>query len=266
MNKKEISIILPVLNEEENLKFLVPEISEILSKLVGENFEIIIIDDQSIDNTKTLVKDFISSSYNIVYKLRNGAKSLPQSIFEGIEISKYKNVLWMDADGSMDVDSVKILISTFLNKDIDVVVGSRFVKDGGYKGLEKNSSKSFLNIIKNLKDSEDSAFAVYLSIVFNKLLKTILSVKISDLTSGFIVGQKKYFDKEMFEKFSYGEYFVYVVMKLLKNNIQILEVGYFCKPRQFGKSKTSSSIFRLIRLSYPYLKIAYKSRKELNEG
>ena len=266
MNKKEISIILPVLNEEENLKFLIPDLSEILSKLVGENFEIIVIDDQSIDNTKTLVKDFVSSGYNIAYKLRNGVKSLPQSIFEGIEISKYKNVLWMDADGSMDVDSVKILISIFLNKDTDVVVGSRFVKGGGYKGLEKNSSKSFLNIIKNLKDSEDSALAVYLSIVFNKLLKTILSVKISDLTSGFIVGPKKYFDKEMFEKFTYGEYFVYVIMKLLKNDIQILEVGYFCKPRQFGKSKTSSSIFRLIRLSYPYLKIAYKSRKELNEG
>lgn len=265
MNKKEISIILPVLNEEENLKFLIPNLSEILGNLVGENFEIIVIDDQSIDNTKTLVKDFLSSSYNIVYKLRNGVKSLPLSIFEGIEISKYKNVLWMDADGFMDVDSVKILISTFLNKNIDVVVGSRFVKDGGYKGLEKNSSKSFLNIIKNLKDSEDSTLAVYLSIVFNKLLKSILSVKISDLTSGFIVGQKKFFDKEMFEKFTYGEYFVYVIMKLLKNNIQILEVGYFCKPRQFGKSKTSSSISRLIRLSYPYLKIAYKSRKELNE-
>jgi dolichol-phosphate mannosyltransferase len=265
VNKKEISIILPVLNEEENLKFLIPNLSEILGNLVGENFEIIVIDDQSIDNTKTLVKDFLSSSYNIVYKLRNGVKSLPLSIFEGIEISKYKNVLWMDADGSMDVDSVKILISTFLNKNIDVVVGSRFVKDGGYKGLEKNSSKSFLNIIKNLKDSEDSTLAVYLSIVFNKLLKSILSVKISDLTSGFIVGQKKFFDKEMFEKFTYGEYFVYVIMKLLKNNIQILEVGYFCKPRQFGKSKTSSSISRLIRLSYPYLKIAYKSRKELNE-
>jgi dolichol-phosphate mannosyltransferase len=265
VNKKEISIILPVLNEEENLKFIIPDLSEILIKLVGENFEIIVIDDQSIDNTKILVKDFISSGYNIAYKLRNGVKSLPLSIFEGIEISKYKNVLWMDADGSMDVDSVKILISTFFNKDIDVVVGSRFVKDGGYKGLEKNSNKSFLNIVKNLKDSEDSALAVYLSIVFNKLLKTILSAKISDLTSGFIVGQKKYFDKEMFEKFTYGEYFVFVVMKLLKNNIQILEVGYFCKPRQFGKSKTSSSISRLIRLSYPYLKIAYKSRKELNE-
>ena len=266
MNKKEISIILPVLNEEENLKFLIPNLSEILSKLVEENFEIIVIDDQSIDNTKKLVKDFVSSGYKIVYKLRNGVKSLPISIYEGIEISKYENVLWMDADGSMDVDSVKLLVSTFLKKDIDIVVGSRFVTDGGYKGLEKNSRKSFLNIVKNLKNSEDSALAVYLSIVFNKLLRTILSAKISDLTSGFIVGPKKYFSKEMFEKFTYGEYFVYVVMKLLKNNIQILEVGYYCKPRKFGKSKTSSSIFRLIRLSYPYLKIAYESRKELNEG
>ena len=64
MNKKEISIILPVLNEEENLKFIIPDLSEILSKLVGENFEIVVIDDQSIDNTKTLVKDFISSGYS----------------------------------------------------------------------------------------------------------------------------------------------------------------------------------------------------------
>ena len=62
----------------------------------------------------------------------------------------------------------KILISTFLNKDTDVVVGSRFVKDGGYKGLEKNSSKSFLNIIKNLKDSEDSALQyIYLLSLIN---------------------------------------------------------------------------------------------------
>ena len=66
MNKKEISIILPVLNEEENLKFLIPDLSEILSKLVGENFEIIVIDDQSIDNTKTLVKDFVSSGYTLL--------------------------------------------------------------------------------------------------------------------------------------------------------------------------------------------------------
>lgn len=265
MNKNEFSIILPVLNEEENLRIIIPELTQILSNLVGQNFEIIVVDDQSIDNTKTLLEDFISSGFNIKYKLRSGDKSLPLSIFNGIEIAKYNNVLWMDADGSMDAESVKILISTFLNKDIDVVVGSRFVKDGGYKGLEKNSDKSFLNIIQNLKDSEDSALAVYLSIIFNKLLMIILSTNISDLTSGFIVGRKKYFNKEMFEKFTYGEYFVYVIMKLLKNNIKILEVGYICKPRQFGKSKTSSSIFRLIQLSYPYLKIAYKSRKELNE-
>ena len=104
MNKKEISIILPVLNEEENLKFIIPDLSEILSKLVGENFEIVVIDDQSIDNTKTLVKDFISSGYNIAYKLRSGVKSLPLSIFEGIEISNIKMCYgWMQMDLWMSI-------------------------------------------------------------------------------------------------------------------------------------------------------------------
>ena len=70
----------------------------------------------------------------------------------------------------------------------------------------------------------------------------------------------------MFNNFVYGEYFISLVSQLYKENIKIEEVPFVNKPRKFGKSKTSSSLFRLIRLSYPYLKIAYKSRKELNDS
>ena len=266
MNKQEISIILPVLNEEENLKFLIPDIFRILSEIGISDHEIVVVDDNSTDNTCEIVNEFISSNLNVVYKLRSGVKSLPLSIFEGIEIAKYENVLWLDADGSMDAESIKTILNTFFKDNYDVVIGSRFIEGGGYKGLEKNTKSTLKNIINNLNNSEDSALAVYLSILFNNLLKFILSTNIRDLTSGFIVGKKRFFSSEMFNGFEYGEYFVFVVMKLLKNNLNVHEVGYYCKPRKFGKSKTSSSLFRLIRLSYPYLKIAYKSRKELNDS
>ena len=50
---------------------------------------------------------------------------------------------------------------------------------------------------------------------------------------------------------------------ILKNNIQISEVGYFCKTRNFGESKTSTNIFRLLGLSRPYIRMAFKARKHL---
>jgi len=260
---KEISIILPVLNEELNLKFLIPEISKIASEAVGEKYEIIVIDDNSTDNTVSLMNNFIIQNFQISFKVREGNKSLPLSIYEGIEIAKYQNVMWLDADGSMDGDAIKSLIKNYFYEENDVLIGSRFVHGGGYKGVYGNSKYSYLKIIDNLYKSEDSILAVFLSKAFNNILQLILSTNITDLTSGFIIGKKEYFKKNMFDGFVYGEYFIFVVISLLKQNINIKEIGYICKTRNFGNSKTSSSILRLLRLSFPYLKIAYKSRKVL---
>ena len=261
MNKKEISIILPVLNEEENLKFLIPDLSEILSKLVGENFEIIVIDDQSIDNTKTLVKEFLSSSYNIVYKLRNGVKSLPLSIFEGIEISKYKNVLWMDADGSMPASTVREMVDISTQNLECVVIGSRFVEGGAYKGILELEEKSLIKAIFNVYKSNDTVLGMILSNLFNKLLRTIFKSQVHDITSGFILGKKDYFNKSAFEEADYGEYFIKVVSEILSSNIEIIEKGYVCETRKYGSSKTATSFLQLLKRGYPYILTAYKVRK-----
>ena len=108
--KKELSIILPVLNEELNLKYLIPEISKIANEVVLNNYEIIVVDDNSTDNTKTLINNFLTKNFHIVYKVRGDVKSLPLSIYEGIEVAKYQNVMWLDADGSMDGEAIKLLI------------------------------------------------------------------------------------------------------------------------------------------------------------
>ena len=68
---------------------------------------------------------------------------------------------------------------------------------GGYKG-QTPGSNSLVNLIKSTRNSEDSFLAIYLSILFNKILKLITSVKINDLTSGFIIGDKQYINKDIF--------------------------------------------------------------------
>ena len=92
-----------------------------------------------------------------------------------------------------------------------------------------------------------------------------MNINVKDLTSGFITGNKKYFNEAMFKNSVYGEYFIYVVSNLFVQNINMQEVGYFCKPRIYGESKTSTNLIRMISLSRPYFQAVFKSRKLINQ-
>lgn len=254
-----ISIILPTYNEAENLKILIPKIIIELNHLNISEFEIIVVDDNSSDDTENILSSLSKENNKVQFIIRKEKPSLPMSIYEGVKKAEMKNVMWLDADGSMDAESVGKLILSQRNNPSSAVIGSRFVKGGGYKGqTETNKNKKF--VLKNIKDSEDSLLAVFLSYQFNKLLKFLLKSSVKDLTSGFIVAPKKYFNEEMFKNSTYGEYFINVVLELEANKIDILEVGYFCKPRMYGISKTSGSILKLLILSKPYFSMAMKKR------
>ena len=266
MSSNGITIILPVLNEAENLNFLIPELAEVAKNHYKENYEIAVVDDNSIDNTQDVVEKHLNRGINILYKKRENEKSLPESIFDGIKISNFSSVMWLDADGSMDSTSVNKLISNFIKNENKVYIGSRFHKEGGYKGseyiLDANKAERVLKLI----NSEDSLIAIYLSIIFNKILNLILNVGVKDLTSGFIVGKKTHFEEPMFSNHVYGEYFISVVTKLYINQIEIEEVGYYCLIRKYGKSKSSSSLIKMILLSKPYFSKALLARKWINES
>ena len=258
----ELSIILPTLNEGKNLEKLIPQIFEILVNKNIENNEILVMDDGSTDCTEEMCQSLNNRYGNIRFIKRNNEPSLPLAIYEGIESAKFQNVAWMDADGSMSADTLGILVEDFFKNMDNIVIGSRFVKGGGYKGV-KNLNSSLFEAVKNVKNSNDSVFGMIFSMYFNKFLVFLFSSDIKDLTSGFIVGKKTIFQKKVFERSDYGEYFVYLVADLIKSNVTIKEIGYICETRIYGESKTASSIFQLFNRGMPYIKAAYNCRKEL---
>jgi glycosyltransferase involved in cell wall biosynthesis len=266
MDKNNISIVLPTLNEKKNLESLIPSIVDMLkNNNLNFEYEILVVDDGSTDGTSDYVNSLIRKSNCISFIERTKKKSLPLSIYEGIEKSKYSNVMWLDADGSMNAEAIKKLLEYyFSNTEIThAVVGSRFTEGGGYKGVKDTQNQSILQSIQNVKESNDSVLGMILSIMINKLLSFLFRSNLTDLTSGFIVLRKELIDKEVFLNKDYGEYFIYLLGSLIKKNIPIDEVGYICETRMYGVSKTGSGIITFTRRGIPYI-IAAMKRGRIN--
>tara|TARA_B100001996_G_C18502984_1_gene532211 strand:+ start:21 stop:815 length:795 start_codon:yes stop_codon:yes gene_type:complete len=253
-SKIGVSIVLPTLNEKENLEILIPELINIVKKNDLKDYEIIVVDDNSTDGTSLYIESLQSKNIKII--VRKDEKSLPKSIYEGILSSTQSHVMWLDADGSMDAESVNKLINKQIEHPEKVFVGSRFIENGGYKGQEKEENSNFFQYLKKISNSEDSLLAIILSKYFNKIIGSLLNIGISDLTSGFIIGKKEYFLDDVFSDSVYGEYFIYLMKNLIENEVSVNEIGYYCKPRNAGFSKTSTNYLILIKLSLPYIKAA----------
>ena len=262
--KKELSIVFPTLNEAENLIYLIPEFETMLDSLNITNYEIKVIDDGSDDGTHQLIKRLSEQNDRINLTVRSGDPSLPLSIWEGINTSIYKNVMWLDADGSMHTEAAKLLIEKYFLTG-SVIIGSRFKDGGGYKGVKNLNDQSIIKAINNVNKSEDSVIGSLISIFFNKFLTLIFDSSIKDITSGFIIGDKLNFTKNLFENFGYGEYFIVLVAHLQKKGIKAEEVAYICDTRKYGKSKTAPTLFKLILRGVPYITTAIKSRKDLRK-
>ncbi len=266
MKDFSLSVILPTINEAENLSILIPKLEKKLNNLEIEDYEILVVDDGSTDDTLEIIEQMNIKDERIKILPRKEKPSLPNSIYEGIETSKYENVLWMDADGSMTPNAFKEIILDYIDRSDAVVVGSRFVKGGGYKGVKDIGSTSLIKAIKNVRKSKDSVAGMIVSIIFNKFLQIIFPDNIKDITSGFIIGKKTYFKEHSFKRASYGEYFLYILNDLRFQRIDIVEVGYICETRVTGESKTASSLIQLIKRGIPYISAAIISRKEINEN
>jgi len=121
---KNFSIIIPVYNEEGNILGLINEIFYHLSNKQF-NFEIIIINDSSTDNTEKILQNF-SNNKSVI--LSNNEKNMGQSfsIFQGIKLSKYNNIVTIDGDGQNNPsDIINLLNLYFSSESIKLVGGIR---------------------------------------------------------------------------------------------------------------------------------------------
>jgi len=159
----KLSVIIPARNEAENLKECISEISKELTHH-SIDFEILVIDDGSTDNTLDIIKE-ISQSISSVKCIRNEDENgFGRAVRLGLENFIGDSVAIMMADRS---DSPTDLVTSWIcmQDGTDCVIGSRFTKRGKVYKYPR------LNLLANR--------------VVNKMIQVAFKIKCNDVTNAF---------------------------------------------------------------------------------
>ena len=224
---KELSIVIPILNEANNILKLIPEINKIKKKIKIKKFEILLVDDNSYDDIKSLVKKLRKKfPYLKLYIRKNKKKDLSQSCIDGFNIAKYKNILVMDGDLQHPPQYIIKLYRVFIRQKYDVVIGSRDLLKRKNYGLSK---------IRKL-------FSIILIFIINLLLGN----KTRDPMSGFFIFKKEIFNNNKNQLFSSGYKILSDLIYSSKERLKIKDVPIRFDQRNSGKSKMNLSILIIL--------------------
>ena len=213
----KFTIVIPVFNEAKNLVILIPKIYKVLRNI---RFELIIIDDNSTDNTSQILKKFKKKNfYNLI---RKSKKDISKSSILGYRKAKYENIIVMDGDLQHKPSDIKKFLNIFNKESPDIIVGTRDLF---------NNKKHNLNI-----------FRLFASRMLILIVNLLLGNKTSDPMSGFFMFKKKIFIKSQDKLIKKG-YKILLDLLYIKNlKIKVTDVKINFDIRMKGKSKMSLKI------------------------
>ncbi len=239
MASPKYSVILPTFNESENIAALIKD----FFSLLGEETEVIVVDDDSPDLTWQVVEEMTPAYPSLRLIRRRKNPGLVPSLKEGIAASRGEIIIWMDADGSMPVEKVPELLKG-IAAGYDLVAGSRFVPQGG---------------VELVCGGPDSMTAFFLSLALNRWCQLWLGCWFHDFTSGFVAVRKSALQKIKLRG-DYGEYFISLVYDLHRLGYRLLEIPYINRPRRHGQSKTGLTFGDYLRRGWKYLCLTLRLR------
>jgi len=113
-----VTVIIPTWNEENVIENTIRTVENSSYK----NIEIIVIDDNSEDNTYKIAKNLEKEFTNLRVILKKGKRGKPQSINEAMEIANGEIILMIDADARVPENYISSHIFCFSNKNVNMIL------------------------------------------------------------------------------------------------------------------------------------------------
>ncbi|MFB3891086.1 MAG: glycosyltransferase family 39 protein [Phycisphaerae bacterium] len=163
-SRRSVSVLVPTLNEADNIDSLVPRIQSALAG-AGLDGEIVVVDGGSTDGTQARVQSW-SAKGAVTLIQSDGAGGLSGDILRAAGSARHDVVVVMDADLSHPPETVPLLAAPVLEGSSDVCVGSRYVKGGGtpdWPGSRRLASRLATYLARplvNVNDPMSGFFAV----------------------------------------------------------------------------------------------------------
>ena len=196
MSSEKISIILCTYNEELHIK---DSIETLIANI--DNLELIIVDDNSSDNTIKIINS-LNKDNKINLIQRQKTRGLASAFLTGLIQSTGSYIGWIDTN--MSELNVKFNEMKFLlESEYDIVILSRYIEGGGdnRKLLRSLSSK-----------------------YFNLICSSLLGSKIKDYTSGIFLMKRKVLNEVNFLAYGHGEFFIEFIENANRKGFKIKEI------------------------------------------
>lgn len=223
--KMSLSILIPVYNEEEQLKITIPKLINFKKKI--DNLEIIFVDDFSTDGTNKLIRGHLKKR-KYIKLIKNKKNGLGSAINCGIFSSKKEYVCIFMADMSDDLNDLKRYYLEISNKNFDAILGSRFLKKS--------------------KVIDYPIFKLILNRIFNSFVKLLFFSDYNDFTNAFKIYKKKTLIKLLPIVSEHFNVFLELPLKIILRNYDYRIIPINWRNRKKGKSK-----FKVNELGSMYL-------------
>lgn len=129
-----ISVVIPTYNEADNISKLIADLVRYLENSDFKDFEIIVVDDNSLDGTWKIVEEESKKDCRVKLIRRINVRGLGSAIVNGLRSSMGDYVIVMDADFQHPPSLVPKLAYKAIETEADVVVASRYARGGRVEG------------------------------------------------------------------------------------------------------------------------------------
>ena len=160
----ELAVVIPTLNERENIAALVDRLCIVLA---GIRWEAVFVDDDSPDGTADLVRELGQRQSNIRWVQRLGRRGLSSACIEGILASSAPFIAVMDADMQHEEALLPDMLAMIKDRELDVVVGTRYGASGSIGDWQRSR--------------------VVISTLASRLARLVVKAELTDPLSGFFM-------------------------------------------------------------------------------